>query len=70
MGSYHYTTKGKLKGRDVRKLIILGSKYRTRLYKIKLVHQADYNKSKGNRNKQELIRNLVESKSESINWEP
>ncbi len=51
MGSYHYTSKGKLKIRDVRKLILLSSKYRVRKYRIKLIHFEDLNKSRGFRNK-------------------
>jgi hypothetical protein len=51
MGSYHYTSKGKLKTKDLRKLILLGSKYRQRKYNIKLIHYDDLNKSKGFRNK-------------------
>ena len=70
MGSYHYTSTGKLKGRDLRKLILLGSKYRTKLYIVKILHFDDYNKSKGHRNKMELIRNLLDSADKKINWQP
>lgn len=59
MGSFHYTAGGKLKAKDLRKLILLGSKYRVKKYKIKLLHYEDYNKSKGHRNKMELIKNLL-----------
>lgn len=68
MGSYHYTSTGKLKGRDLRKLILLSSKYRTKQYNVKILHFDDYNKSKGHRNKLELIRNLLESSNKEINW--
>ena len=70
MGSYHYTATGKLKAKDLRKFILLGSKYREKKYDIKLVHYDDYNKSKGHRNKMELIRNLLELTGDKLNWEP
>jgi hypothetical protein len=60
MGSYHYTARGKLKGRDVRKLVLLGSRYRQKKYNVKLIHYEDLNKSKGFRNKMELIRTTLE----------
>lgn len=68
MGSYHYTSRGKLKGRDVRKLILLGSVYREKRYNIKLIHFEDLNRSKGFRNKMELIRTTLEETGEAINW--
>lgn len=68
MGSYHYTSTGKLKGRDLRKLILLSSKYRIKQYNVKILHFDDYNKSKGHRNKLELIRYLLESSDKEINW--
>jgi hypothetical protein len=68
MGSYHYTSRGLLKGRDVRKLILLGSEYRSKKYNIKLIHYEDLNKSRGFRNKMELIRTTLEERGEGINW--
>ena len=68
MGSYHYTSTGRLKGRDLRKLILLGSKYQTKQYHVKILHFDDYNKSKGHRNKMELIKHLLESTDNKINW--
>jgi len=59
MGSYHYTSKGKLKTKDLRKLILLGSKYRQKKYNIKLIHYDDFNKSKGFRNKMDLLKNIL-----------
>jgi len=64
MGSYHYTSRNKLKIRDVRKLVLLGSKYRQNKYVIKLIHYDDLNKSRGFRNKMEFIKNILESQSQ------
>lgn len=68
MGSYHYTSNGQLKGRDLRKLILLGSKYRSKEYIVRILHFEDYNKSKGHQNKKELIKYLLESTDKRINW--
>ena len=70
MGSYHYTCTGQLKARDIRKFVILGSKYRQKRYNIKLVHYDDYNQTKGNRNKMAFIKDLLEDKDPNINFQP
>jgi len=70
MGSYHYTSKNKLKARDIRKLIILSSKYRAVKYNVKIIHFNDYNKSEGHRNKMELIKYVIEKTGDKVNWDP
>jgi hypothetical protein len=59
MGSHHYTKNGNFRSKDLKKFIVLCSKYRKQKYNVRIVHHNDYNLSKGNRNKMEYIKFLI-----------